>query len=302
MDSGGLTARAGKFSPTKAFEPPASCMPCRRATVAPFEPLAAISTREISARWKRDLASGVAKVFPKSIYENPSELLRDVEKNLRLINSNGIYARCALLVLSHAASSGFMRQNDHLEWKARIKVKPTRMDIHIPSNGEIAQTLSQLPREYQKLYRALLYSGLRLTEIAYICKNHGKLRAQDMGGFTKVELSWNRGTKSAFFAYSPTEVWDELGASKRSTVGLQTHLKANSTPVCKLVPAKYCRKWFAQKCLEVGVKSETVDFYQGRSQRSVLFRHYTNLQVFADADYGKVMARIKEALYGSSSG
>ena len=242
------------------------------------------------------MASGVAKVFPKSVYENPTELIHNLKHNLNAINSNGIYARSALLVLSYAVSSGFMRQNDYLEWKARIKVKPTRMDIHIPPNAEIAQTLHLLPQDYQVMYWALLYSGLRLTEIAYICDNHGKLRAQDMSGFTKVELSWNRGTKSALFAYLPTDVWNKLGTVKRSTVGLQTYLKDNSTNSIKLVPAKYCRKWFAQKCLEAGTKSEIIDFYQGRSQRSILFRHYANLQVFADAEYGKIMARINEAI------
>jgi len=230
------------------------------------------------------------------VYKNPTELLRDVRQNLQIINNNGIYARCVLLVLSYALSSGFLPQNDYLEWKARIKVKPTRMDIHIPSNLEIAQTLHQLPREYRVLYRALLYSGLRLTEIAYMCKNHGKLRAQDMGEFTKVELSWNRGTKSAFFAYMPTEIWNELGTFERSTVGLQTYLKNKSSNDLKLVPAKYCRKWFAQKCVEADIKSEIIDFYQGRSQRSILYNHYVNLQTFADRDYDKVMARIMEAI------
>ena len=262
-------------------------MPCRRATVAPFAPLEAISTREISARWKRDLASGVAKVFPKSIYENPSELLRDVGQSLSIINDNGIYARSALLVLSHAASSGFMRQNDYLEWKARIKVKPVNPDIHVPDDEEVKQTISELQGDGRLLFLGLLYSGLRATELQYLLNNYARLKAQKRDGFVKVTLNWRRGRKTALFAYLPADLYTQLHSSRLAVNGLKSVLKVKG-----LMPLKYTRKVFYTQARSIGAPAEVVDFIQGRAATSVGAVHYLDAQRLADEWYSRICSRI----------
>jgi intergrase/recombinase len=114
---------------------------------------------------------------------------------------------------------------------------------------------------------------------------------QKYDGFVKVTLDWSRGSKNALFAYMPTELYQSLGKAQQDFAGLQTRIKK-----LKLVPLKYCRKWFAQKCLEADIKPEVVDFFQGRAPRTVLLNHYINLQTFANRDYDWVMVRIKEAI------
>jgi len=56
------------------------------------------------------------------------------------------------------------------------------------------------------------------------------------------------------------------------------------------------RRWLAQKCLEVDIKPEVIDFYQGRAPRTVLLNHYVNLQTFADRNYGMLTEKIKRVL------
>ena len=53
----------------------------------------------------------------------------------------------------------------------------------------------------------------------------------------------------------------------------------------KLIPIKYCRKWFFSKCIELGIPESIADFYEGRSSNSIGAKHYLSKQKLADKYY-----------------
>ena len=217
--------------------------------------------------------------------------MEEIQSSIQKINQNSKTTAAITLITRAAMLQGFLQYGDYYRLKSQIKPKRAHYDIRVPSDEEMRQTISRLEEHHQIAFKMLLYSGIRVSELQYLFSNIDKLRVQKLDGFAKITLDWNRGSKSAFFVYLPLGLLSEINKAQNKLSGLQTRLKK-----LKLVPAKYARKYFAQKCLEAGIKSEVIDFYQGRSPRSILFRHYANLQVFADADYGKVSARIREVL------
>jgi len=222
--------------------------------------------------------------FPKSVYNNHAELVLEVQRKAEQINKNENAVKVVRKFLLFALPPDQYNKIGKL-----LSLPQTQSDIYTPSNDEIRAIIAQLPAEHRPVYLALVYSGLRTTEIQYILDKKASLRTQKLGDCAvKVEIAWQRGKKASYFAYLPESIWQELQITTTSIKGLVSLMKRK-----KLLPLKYCRKWFAQKCLEAGIKAEIVDFYQGRSQHSVLYNHYVNLQTFADSEYGKAVAKIR---------
>ena len=250
-----------------------------------------IFTREITEQRKKDLWKGAQQIVGKNTYDNPAELLAVIQSGILKINKNSKTAAAITLIARQAMLQGFLQYGDYYRIKSQIKPKKAHSDIHIPTNEEVRDSVVKLEEHHRLAYRLLLYSGIRVSEAQYLLDNKGKLKVQQHDGFVKITLDWSRGSKNALYAYMPIELYQNLGKAQQDFAGLQARIKK-----LKLVPLKYCRKWFAQKCLEADIKPEIINFYQGRAPRTVLLNHYVNLQVFADADYGKVMARIREVL------
>ena len=250
-----------------------------------------IFTREISDQRKKDLWKGAQKIFGKRAYNNSDELLERVQRKIGFINRNSKYVDALRLVLRQAMLMGLIEYGDYYRISSQVKPRRSRPDLFVPQDEEIRNTVSKLEEHHKLTYLLLLYSGIRVSEAQYLLDHKGELKTQEFGGFVKVTLDWSRGSKIALFAYLPIELYADIGKAQKDLAGLQARIKK-----LNLVPLKYCRKWFAQKCLEVEVKPEVIDFYQGRAPRTVLLNHYVNLQTFADVNYGKVVARINEVV------
>ena len=256
-------------------------------TSTSFSPFDAISTREISDKWKRSLLGSAAKVFSKSMYENPSEMLSRIEATREKINGNGGYAKAVLIAIKGALDAGFISQTDYNAVKDRIKVKSVNPDIYVPGDEEVKQTISKLQGDGRTLFLGLLYSGLRATELQYLLNNHARLKAQRADGFVKISLNWRRGRKNALFAYLPADLYAQLQRTKLAVNGLKSVLKVRG-----LMPLKYTRKVFYTQARSIGAPAEVVDFIQGRAATSVGAVHYLDAQRLADEWYSRICSRI----------
>jgi len=252
-----------------------------------FSPFDAISTREMSTKWKKSLLGSAAKVFSKRTYENPDELLRLIEAKREMINGNAGYAKAVLIALKGALEAGFIDQNRYSAAKGRIKVKSINPDIHVPGDEEVKQTISKLQGDGRTLFLGLLYSGLRATELQYLLTNYARLKAQRLDGFVKISLNWRRGKKTALFAYLPADLYAQLQSTRLAVNGLKSALK-----VKRLMPLKYTRKVFYTQARSIGASAEVVDFIQGRAATSVGAVHYLDAQRLADEWYSRIRARI----------
>jgi len=55
----------------------------------------------------------------------------------------------------------------------------------------------------------------------------------------------------------------------------------------KLIPIKYCRKWFYTKCIELSIPDSIADYYDGRTSNSVGNINYLGRQALADKYYNE---------------
>jgi intergrase/recombinase len=246
-----------------------------------------ILEKQISERWKLDLVSNFHKIMKKankSIYLNTAEFVNYFRENASFIISKRDYARLARMLFNYAFEAGFISIQEHAQLKRIIKPKGCIADNYCPTNEEIRATLSKLPEGHKALYLALLYSGIRLSELAYLLKNKQILKVQQMDGFVKAELAYNRGCKRSNFAYMPLWLWERLNGPSLSIEALKSHLKRHT-----LIPTKYARKWFYTAAISINIPEGVVDYYQGRTNNNVGARHYLGRQQLADQYYPKFL-------------
>jgi len=144
------------------------------------------------------------------------------------------------------------------------------------------------------MYVMYLVSGIRKVEGSFLLTNIHKLKTQEMDNFVKISMNYLRNTKNSYFCYLPTIIYEQLFKYHKqiSVSSLERELKTK-----KLIPIKYCRKWFYTKCIELGVPESIADYYQGRVSNSVGGNHYLSRQMLADKNYVCVAQYVTQCLY-----
>ncbi len=240
-----------------------------------------IEKKDISKDYKAKLLNSFRKLN-FSIYKNPEKI--NTETELKLFYNIVRFFEEKRIITSEQATN--LRKIAH-------KPKSTP-DNYIPTVEEIKHTINKLPKQHKIIYLALLYSGLRITEIDYLIKNIQNIKKQEFRkeGFVKYSLNWKRGKKSAYFAYLPYPISQKLAKARIKAESLSDYIKKHN-----LLPAKYLRKFFYTKGLEIGIPSEVLDFYQGRSSKSIGAKHYLAKSVLADKYYLRIMQKLDFLLY-----
>ena len=243
--------------------------------------------RDVCSDWKRQVKASLVKILVKSIY-SCEEFTQVILKNTDKINSSSSVAKAFKLLLNRLNEQGSLDLASFQQLSRKIKQKACKPDIFIPTEQQVKETLVALPDCYKPLYLAILTSGIRRSELDMLRSKD--VRIQRVDGFTKVLLSSQRGKKSLFAAYLPSEVYDELAKSKATVTGMQSYLLKRKG----LIRTKYLRKFFYATGVRLGVPEQAVDYMQGRSQHGVGNNHYLNAQVLADEWYPKIRARIEK--------
>jgi intergrase/recombinase len=170
------------------------------------------------------------------------------------------------------------------------------VDLKVPSEGEILDSLSRLnriPFSHQAFWLLLLDSGLRRCEAAWLINNRHEIREkfEFHGKFVCVWLGLFRRSKQAFYGYMTPQTYDLImqvkGEVKPDTAG-HYFSKFN------FVTPKYLRKFVFDKMLELGVPESVADFIEGRVPKTVGARHYTKLKRQANHYYPKYAAYIQK--------
>ena len=132
------------------------------------------------------------------------------------------------------------------------------------------------------MYLVYVVSGIRKVEGEYLLDNLDILKCQQLDGFTKITMNYLRHNKNSYFCYLPLNVYSKLTINHKqlSISSLENEIRRK-----KLIPIKYCRKWFYTKCIEVGVPESIADFYEGRTSNSIGSNHYLSKQMLADRYY-----------------
>ncbi|MCE4601273.1 MAG: hypothetical protein F7C38_06900 [Desulfurococcales archaeon] len=170
-----------------------------------------------------------------------------------------------------------------------IKSKRSKSDLYIPSDQEVRESIERAEQPFNTVFWVLAQSGLRLTEAAYLLSRIEEVRIVELDGFLRAELSLERGTKKAFWAYL-TEKPPRILVDAKT---VSDYAREN-----KLLAPKYYRKWVAQKLSSMGCDLDTIDFIQGRTPSRILTKHYVELTARADNCYRRYAAWLREWLGG----
>jgi len=177
-------------------------------------------------------------------------------------------------------------------WKS-IKTKQSVPDLKVPSVNEVLDTLRracETSNELCLIYRLLIESGARLSEIIKVLNEFDKSRLKQHNGFYTYALGYYRGSKQAFYIFSITEPkpmrcsgnWVSNWASKNG-----------------MVQPKYIRKFVATTMASLGIPSEVINFIQGRVPRGILERNYLSLYSLALKFYPRYVGWVKNTLYSA---
>jgi len=211
-------------------------------------------------------------------------LLEEYKKNIDLINSRWSHLKLIKRLFNYLKEQNVSEDVLIPYRKLLKKSKKDKIDNFVPTDEEVLDTLIKLRPKLRPLYLMYLYSGIRVLEGQYLLENIDKLKTQCVNNYQKVYLDYNRHTKNSYFCYLPRGIYIKLKVffDKITIVALEQEIKRK-----KLIPIKYCRKWFFTKCVELGIPETIADFYEGRVANSVGSNHYLSRQMLGDKYYSK---------------
>jgi intergrase/recombinase len=172
-----------------------------------------------------------------------------------------------------------------------LKVPRTGVDLKVPSDEDVVKSFGKAAsysQDFGLIYRLLLESGARLTEVLEVLRGYNPENDVRHGGFYTYVLGRERGTKKAFYVFHVTPIAARVSMSEDHVSKL--------CRVLGLVRPKYVRKWVATKMASLGIPAEVIDFIQGRTPKSVLTKHYLNLFTLALQHYPKYMEHLRQYL------
>ena len=243
--------------------------------------------KKYSKDYQKQILSKYSILFEKEEYSF-LELLDLIKNKIDLINSNDRLIKLTRSILNFIENKEYVNNHQLIDIRKKIKNFPINTDNHVPTDQEIKQTLSKLSSKHYLLYLMYLTSGLRKIEGFYLLKNINTLKYQEFKDFIKITMDYKRKNKRSYFCYLPRNLFLKLNNNKTTVLALEQELKRN-----KLIPIKYCRKWFYTKCIELGIPESIADFYQGRVSSSVGANHYLSRQFLADKHYTKIYGFFK---------
>jgi intergrase/recombinase len=173
------------------------------------------------------------------------------------------------------------------EWK-KLRTKQSKPDLRIPTDEEVLNTLKAACSSSVELclvYRLLIESGARLSEVIKILNEYDPTRLKDHKSFYTYALAHMRGRKYSFYIFSIT---------KPLPFKCSENWVSNWAAKNKMVNPKYVRKWVATKMLGIGIPSEIVNFIQGRTPTSILEKNYLNLYSLAMQYYPRYIELLKK--------
>ncbi|HOB43532.1 MAG TPA: integrase [Methanoculleus thermophilus] len=172
------------------------------------------------------------------------------------------------------------------EWRKNVKIRPSGIVEIYPSDREIIEAYNACPSEHKTMFKALVYSGSRFSQLYAALQNFNPAEvtiAGDTAHISSVALS--SGTKRSFRMFFPAAFIPEL-----ERITLQSGDVIKKGIMHGRVSAKTIRKWnYNFMIIDHEVDTAAADFMQGRAPDSVGTANYLNKTKLAIKEYQKVV-------------
>lgn len=172
------------------------------------------------------------------------------------------------------------------EWRKGVKIRPSGVVEIYPADEEIREAYNACPPEHKTMFKALVYSGSRFSQLYAALQNFNPAEVttvDDTAHISSVSLS--SGTKRSFRMFFPAAFIPEL---ERITLQGEDVIKKGI--MHGRVSAKTIRKWnYNFMIIDHEVDTAAADFMQGRAPDSVGTANYLNKTRLAVKEYQKVV-------------
>jgi len=231
----------------------------------------------------------------------------DLQDTLAALNYKRHICKALRSFARFLKSRGVIGREEYLDLKEIIWLKPTH-----PRKADVSdeQILAALEYYEQKdpilalIYRALVFSGLRLRAIVDLFNEFDPEKLKIRDNIAKYPLHTQRGQKKVFYACFPREFAEkELRQLPLDYNYIKNRMRiriraVRDTEKSMAFSPSAVREWFATFLARQGCPFEVINFIQGRAERGVLEKHYLNLEILADEWYSAVVDELKKVLEG----
>jgi len=253
-----------------------------------------LKSKEKTDCYIRDLLNTLDKAFQHSI-NTPHELVKWFSKQ----KGTKKYLYLAIRNYLHFLESEELIHHDTLQY-LKGKIKRDRnlegIDSFIPDKNSIEMSLQRLKSVYpgyEPLYRLVLESGCRYTELRDMILNFDSSRVEEWDNEIILYRNFRmKGQKSSFYMFFRKETFESVNFgdyTERELNHFKNIIKKNED----IVSLKYLRKYQFSCMIEAGVSFEIANFIQGRSSQNVGFNHYLAKKTIAVREYKKILSLLR---------
>ena len=180
--------------------------------------------------------------------------------------------------------------------RARKKVKivtSNNIDKYVPRTKEIKQSISLLksfkyPKEFLTLYKFMLESGCRFTELRYLMESYDKKNIEVFDNVVTYKNFYLRGSKSSYYLFSSKDTFNKLiKVIQTNKIEILQYFQRKLQRTDYLVNLKYLRKYNFTKLIENEIEIEFANFIQGRVSKNIGFTNYLAKQRLSIPRYSK---------------
>jgi intergrase/recombinase len=242
--------------------------------------------------------------YSEEIIKNLRELFKNTNINLTNIK-NAIeetkYSKKYTIIsfrvfLNYCELNDLLNLDDILKYRSKVKLNiKSKMDSFVPTKEQIQQSLkiidSRHPAQLLILYRAMLESGLRFTELKHIILTFDERRVEIWENKIAVYSNFYiRGKKSSYFVFVSNPTYKKLVSILSTlTPQLLNMFQDKISKDKKIISLKYLRKYQFTLLIEKGVSLEIANFIQGRASQNVGFNHYLSKKAISLTEYNKIL-------------
>ncbi|MDA3855965.1 MAG: integrase, partial [Candidatus Woesearchaeota archaeon] len=185
--------------------------------------------------------------------------------------------------------------------RARKKVKiitSNNIDKYVPRTKEIKQTLSilssyEFPKEFQIMYKFMLESGCRFTELEYLMENFDRKNIEKFGNIITYRNFYLRGSKSSYYLFSSKETFNDLiEVMKNNELEILKYFQRKIQRTKYTVSLKYLSKYNFTKLIDNNIEIEFSNFIQGRVSKNIGFTNYLAKQRLSIPKYSKFIENL----------
>jgi intergrase/recombinase len=231
---------------------------------------------KFSRNYKVNIVNVLYKLFSLDI-KDVLDIYRAIE-NKEVTQSSA--SKGFRVFLNYLEDKELISELDILRARKRIKIKADNTpDSYVPKKKDILETLSLLkthefPKEAQILYKFMLESGCRYTELEHLIKYFDESKVEEFEDIITYQNFYLRGSKSSYYLFCSKKTFKELKGIIGIDKDFLDYFKRKIQRTNHLVNLKYLRKFNFTQLIDAGVEMEFANFVQGRASKNIGFTNY----------------------------